>query len=140
MKPAANALLALALACALPTARAGIIEDLLALPAIQSLLGRVPELQSLAQNCNNPAFRQRNAQLCLNAENASKLARMPVELRAVMSNPTTAASMRELCLAVQNMPVRDTFLCVQLAQADLTFQAQMQRERIRMEQESASPR
>ena len=102
-------------------ARAGIIEDLLAAPAVQSLLGRLPELQAVVQRCSDARYKQRNPKICQQAEEASRLARMPPELRVVLSNPTTAASMRELCLAVQASAARNSYLCAELSKADANF-------------------
>ena len=135
----------LAVLSAAPVAQAGIIEDLLAIPAIQSLLGRLPELQSVVMRCNDARYKQREAKLCQQAEEASRLARMPAELRFVMSNPTAAASMRELCLAVQSTPVRNSYLCVELARADVAFGVQVQQqqqaeEQLRQQQNRESPR
>lgn len=135
----------LAVLCAAPVAQAGIIEDLLAIPAIQSLLGKLPELQSVVMRCNDARYKQREAKLCQQAEEASRLARMPAELRFVMSNPTAAASMRELCLAVQSTPVRNSYLCVELARADVAFGVQVQQqqqaeEQLRQQQNRESPR
>ena len=135
----------LAVLSAAPVAQAGVIEDLLAIPAIQSLLGRLPELQSVVMRCNDARYKQREAKLGQQAEEASRLARMPAELRFVMSNPTAAASMRELCLAVQSTPVRNSYLCVELARADVAFGVQVQQqqqaeEQLRQQQNRESPR
>ena len=135
----------LAVLSAAPVAQAGIIEDLLAIPAIQSLLGKLPELQSVVMRCNEARYKQREAKLCQQAEEASRLARMPAELRFVMSNPTAAASMRELCLAVQSTPVRNSYLCVELARVDVAFGVQVQQqqqaeEQLRQQQNRESPR
>lgn len=135
----------IAVLSAAPVAQAGVIEDLLAIPAIQSLLGKLPELQSAVVRCNDARYKQREAKLCQQAEEASRLARMPAELRFVMSNPTAAASMRELCLAVQSTPVRNSYLCVELARADVAFGVQVQQqqqaeEQLRQQQNRESPR
>ena len=95
--------------------------------------------------CNDARYKQREAKLCQQAEEASRLARMPAELRFVMSNPTAAASMRELCLAVQSTPVRNSYLCVELARADVAFGVQVQQqqqaeEQLRQQQNRESPR
>ena len=135
----------IAVLSAAPVAQAGVIEDLLAIPAIQSLLGKLPELQSAVVRCNDARYKQREAKLCQQAEEANRLARMPAELRFVMSNPTAAASMRELCLAVQSTPVRNSYLCVELARADVAFGVQVQQqqqaeEQLRQQQNRESPR
>ncbi len=124
----------LAVLSATPFAQAGIIEDLLAIPAIQSLLGKLPELQSVVLRCNDVRYKQREAKLCQQADEASRLARMPAELRFVMSNPTSAASMRELCLAVQPTAARNSYLCVELVKADVAFSVQVQQQQQGLEQ------
>ena len=106
-------------------ARAGIVEDLLAVPAIQSLLGRVPELQAVVRKCADAKYKQPNAKVCQQAEDASRLAKVPVELRSVLSNPVTAASIRELCLAVRGNPAQNTFICAELYKADSSFKLLM---------------
>ena len=101
-----------------------LIEQLLALPAIQNLMQKVPELQNLTQQCANPAYRQRNAESCLRAEQAAALGRMPHELRVVMSSPVAAKSLRELCMTAVNMGTT-SWLCVELGKADTQFGQQM---------------
>ncbi len=119
----------LSVGCAFQPAQAGILEDLLALPAIQSLLGRLPELPVITRNCADPAFKQRNLTLCQQAEQAAQLAKMPPELRAVMATPPAAASLRELCLAAIGTPAYDGYLCSELYKFDETFQKQSQLQR-----------
>lgn len=109
-----------------PAAQAGIIEDLLALPAIQSLLGRIPELEPLVKRCEDITYKQRNLELCQQAAQAAQLAKMPPELRAVMATPPSAASMRELCIAVIGSRAADSYLCRELYKFDETFKAQSQ--------------
>lgn len=110
-----------------PVAQAGIIEDLLAIPAIQSMLGRLPELDPLLKRCEDVAYKQRNPTLCQQAMQAAQLARMPPELRAVMATPQTAVSMRELCVAVIGRPAANSYLCTELYKFDETFRLQSQR-------------
>lgn len=117
-------LLAALMLVAQPAAQAGLIEDLLAIPAIQSLLGRLPELDPLVKRCEDAAYRQRNAALCQQAIQAAQLARMPPELRAVMSTPPAAASLRALCLAAIGTPAYNGYLCTELSRFDETFKAQ----------------
>jgi len=113
-----------------PVAHAGVIEELLALPAIQSLLGRLPDVQATLQRCASEGrYRQRNAAVCQQAENASRLAKMPLELRAVLAMPAASASIRELCLAVQSGPTQNSYLCAELAKADLGFKTQLDQTR-----------
>ena len=111
------------------TAQAGIIEDLLAVPAIQSLLGRQPELQAVVQRCATASYKQRNAAICQQAEEAARLASMPPVLRTVLATPASAASIRELCLAVQSGPAQNSYLCAELAKADIGFKALMDQRR-----------
>ncbi len=116
-------------AAAASAAQAGIVEDLLAVPAIQSLLGRIPELQAAVQRCANTGFRQRNTAICEQAESAARLARVPPELRTLLSTPAAAASIRELCLAVQSTAVQNSYLCAELAKADSGFKVLMDQRR-----------
>lgn len=117
------------LASTMPMAQAGYIEDLLAVPAIQSLLGRQPELQATLQKCGDWRYRQRNARFCQQAEEAGRLTRMPPELRAVLSNPPAAASIRELCLVAQGTRVQHSYLCTELSRADVSFTARVEQQR-----------
>ena len=112
--------------CAFQPAQAGILEELLAVPAIQSLLGRMPELPIITRNCADPAFKQRNLTLCQQAAQAAQLAKMPPELRAVMATPPAAASLRELCLAAIGTPAYGGYLCSELYKFDETFKGQTQ--------------
>ena len=105
-------------------AQAGIIEDLLAVPAIQSLLGRLPELPSLVRNCEDAAYRQRNLAFCQQAEQAALLAKMPIELRAVMARKDSANSLRELCLTAIGKLPKESYLCAELNKFDTDFQLQ----------------
>ncbi len=115
-------------------AQAGVIEDLLALPAIQSLLGRIPELPNLVRNCGDAGYKQRNLAFCQQAEQAALLAKMPAELRAVMARKESAISLRELCVAaIGNLP-RESYLCAELYKFDTDFQSQsrlMQEQQLR---------
>lgn len=103
-------------------ARAGLIEDLLARPAIQSLLGQ-PDLKALMQRCSDASYRQKNAAICQQVEAANRLARIPPEVRSLLASPASAASIRELCLAVQVTSARNSYLCKELTIADLDFAA-----------------
>ena len=77
MKNIWPAAIALAGALCAPLAHAGFLEDLLARPAIQNLLGRQSDLQVTVRNCTNPAFRQRNLAGCEQEEQAGRLAAIP---------------------------------------------------------------
>ena len=125
--------LGLALILSIPVAQAGILEDLLASPAIQSLLNRVPELQATVQRCADAKYRQRNAAACVQAENAARLAKVPAEVRAVLSVPASAASLRDLCLAVQQTKVQETYLCAELGKADTGFKTLIEQRRLAIE-------
>lgn len=116
--------LAAALLTAHPAAQAGIVEDLLALPAIQSLLGRIPELDPLVNRCKELSYQQRNVELCQQATQAAQLAKMPSELRAVMATPQAAASLRDLCIAAIGSPAYNSYLCQELYKFDETFKTQ----------------
>ncbi len=105
-------------------AQAGIIEDLLAVPAIQSLLGRLPELPTLVRNCEEPGYKQRNLTFCQQAEQAALLANMPFELRAVMARKDSANSLRELCVAAIGTLPNQSYLCAELYKFDANFQLQ----------------
>lgn len=107
--------------CLLPAAHAGLLEDLLAVPAIQQLLGRQPDLQATVKRCADAKFRQGNATACQQADQADRLLRMPPELRAVLASPSAAASLRELCLAAQTSPQKNSYLCAELVKADQSF-------------------
>ena len=125
--------LGLALIFSFPAAQAGILEDLLASPAIQSLLNRVPELQATVQRCADARYRQRNTAVCVQAENAARLAKVPPEVRAVLSVPASAASLRDLCLAVQQTNMQETYLCAELGKADTGFKSLIEQRRAAVE-------
>ncbi len=110
----------------LPVAQAGILEDLLARPAIQALLGRQSDIQGMLQKCVDSAYRKRNEASCQQVEDANRLAKVPPELRAVLAVPASAASIRELCLAAQVTPARNSYLCAELTKGDLGFAALVQ--------------
>lgn len=119
-----------------PVARAGVVEDLLAVPAIQSLLRRLPELAPLVKRCEDAAYRQRNQALCQQAEQAAQLAKMPAELRSVMSHAPSAKSLRELCVAAVGGSAQHSYLCAELYKYDATFKAQViQRQQVPVQQE-----
>ena len=113
----------------LPNVQAGVIEDLLAKPAIQALLGRQQDLQSALKNCADAKYQQRNARLCQEAADAARVARMPPELRALVATPHGSASIRELCLAAQGTPAQTTYLCTELGKADPVFNAELEQQR-----------
>ena len=112
-----------------PMCQAGILEDLLAVPAIQSLLGRASELQATVQKCADAKYKQKYAVACQQAEQANRLAKLPPELRAVLAAPPASASLREICLGVQSSPVQYSYLCAELGKADTGFKTQMDQKR-----------
>jgi hypothetical protein len=132
--------LLLAAGCSFQTAQAGVLEDLLALPAIQSLLGRLPELPVIERNCADPSFKQRNLTFCQQAEDAARLAQMPTELRLLMAQPKAAASLRELCLATVNVPIQNPYLCSELFKADSDLRAQAARSSSPFQRSQEAPR
>ena len=89
----------LALALYIRAVQEGILEDLLASPAIQSLLVRVPALQATMQRCAKAKYQQRNTAACVRAENTARLAKVPLEMRALLSVPASDAALRDLYLA-----------------------------------------
>jgi hypothetical protein len=121
--------LVVAAALTAPVAQAGILEDLLAIPAIQSLLGRQPDLQATVKRCTDAKYRQANTTACQQAEQAERLAKMPPELRAVLAVPASAGSIRELCLAAQGGPKQNSHLCAELSKADSSFQTLAEQQR-----------
>lgn len=112
-----------------PLVQAGVLEDLLAVPAIQALLGRAPDLQAAVQKCADAKYRQRNAAACQQAEQAARLARVPPELRAVLAVPASSASLRDLCLTAQGAKTQDSYLCIELGKADTPFRSLMDQRR-----------
>ena len=105
------------LVCLLPQAHAGLLDELLKNPNIQGLVNR-PDLPTLIAACRDATFRQANAANCTNVETAAVLNKLPLEMRAVMNNPQTAASLRDICAAVAPLPQTNSYLCVQLRNAE----------------------
>ena len=129
--------LILAFAVAAPAAQAGIIEDLLAKPAVQALLGRQPDVQNTLKNCADARYQQRNARLCQEAAEAARLASVPADLRAVLATPSGSASIRQLCLVAQGTTAQESYLCAELARADPPFKAQLEQQRSLVAQQQA---
>ena len=100
------AAVSLALTFAAPLAQAGIIEDLLAKPSVQALLGRLPDAQNTMKSCADTRYQQRNVKLCQEAAEAVRIASIPPDLRAVLATPNGSASIRQRCLAVQGSAVQ----------------------------------
>ena len=111
------ATLALATSCLAPVAHAGLLDDLLKNPNIQSLINR-PDLNTLVAACRDAAYRAANTAQCQNMENAVVLAKLPNEMRVLMGNPQSANSLREICTAVQSTAQANSYLCAQLRSAE----------------------
>ncbi len=111
------ATLALATSCLAPVAHAGLLDDLLKNPNIQSLINR-PDLNTLVAACRDATYRAANTAQCQNMENAVVLAKLPNEMRVLMGNPQSANSLREICAAVQSTAQANSYLCAQLRAAE----------------------
>ena len=103
--------------CMLPSAHAGLLDELLKNPTIQGLVNR-PDLGTLVAACRDATYRQANAANCTNVETAAVLTKLPPEMRAVMNNPQMAASLRDVCAAVAPLPQTNSYLCVELRKAE----------------------
>jgi hypothetical protein len=111
----------------LPGAMAqNVLERILMNPRVQALAGKPAEITNALNLCKNPTYQRANAQACQDAANADMAGKLPLEMRMVMSNPQTAKSMRDLCIAAQSTAQRDSYLCTELAKADQSFNAAMQ--------------
>jgi hypothetical protein len=108
---------------------AGLLEQILANPQVQALMGAPANITNLLGVCKNDAYRANNAQACTNAVNADTVMKLPFEMRTVMSSPTSAQSLRDLCLAAQSTAQRDSYLCTQLAKADSSFATSLANQR-----------
>ena len=125
-----RATLALSLLLAFSSAHsAGLLEQILANPQVQALMGTPANITNLLGVCKNDAYRANNAQACSNAVNADTVLKLPFEMRTVMSSPTSAQSLRDLCLAAQSTTQRDSYLCTQLAKADSSFATSLANQR-----------
>ena len=105
------------LLCLMPTAQAGLLDDLLKNPTLQGLVNR-PDLGTLVAACRDATYRQANVLNCTNVETAAVLTKLPVEMRVLMNHPQSAASLRDICSAVQRMPQTNSYLCVELRKAE----------------------
>jgi pantoate kinase len=131
---AASALLSM------PSAQAqNILERILANPKVQALLGKPAEITSILGLCKNTNYQRANAQACQDAANADMALKLPFEMRTVMSNAKSAQSMRDLCIAAQATAERDSYLCLELAKADSSFNATLQGVRANVPQSGSSP-
>ena len=105
------------LLCLVPAAQAGLLDDLLKNPTLQGLINR-PDLGTLVAACRDATYRQANVLNCTNVETAAVLTKLPVEMRVLMNHPQSAASLRDICSAVQRMPQTNSYLCVELRKAE----------------------
>ena len=114
--------IALVLVLTAPVANAaGLLEQILGNPRVQALLGRPTDVVNSLNLCKNDAYRTTNSQTCADASNTDSILKLPIEMRTVMSNPQSAQSLRDLCLAAQTTPQRATYLCAELLKADTKF-------------------
>lgn len=98
-------------------AQAGLLDDLLKNPAIQALMNR-GDLSTLVNACKDANYRRSNQSQCVHVENVLVINKLPVEMRAVMSNQQAANSLRELCSQAQNTPRATSYLCNELRKAE----------------------
>jgi hypothetical protein len=122
-----SALIATSALLAMPSAHAqNVLERILANPKVQELIGKPSDVLSALGRCGNANYQRSNSQLCESAMNADRALKMPVEMRLLMTNKQSAASLREMCIAAQPTHLANTYLCAELAKADKTFGAQME--------------
>jgi hypothetical protein len=107
-------------------AHANLLEQILNNPRVQAHLGNLTKAASLLNECKNPSYSQRNAQACTEVRQAEMVYKLPFEMRTVMTNSKSAQSLRDLCIAAQNTPQRESYLCAELAKADSEFAATLQ--------------
>jgi hypothetical protein len=100
---------------------AGVLEQILANPRVQAMLGKPTEVVSALNLCKNDSYRASNQQACADAVHTDNVLKLPIEMRTVMSYPQSAQSLRDLCLAAQTTAQRGSYLCVELLKADSTF-------------------
>ncbi len=104
-----------------PAFSAGILEQILANPRVQALIAKPSEVSSYLGLCSNASYQIANSQLCSDATQTQMILRLPFEMRTVMSNPNSAQSLRDLCLAAQSTPQANSYLCAELIKADGAF-------------------
>lgn len=118
---------------------AGVLEQILANPRVQALLGKPTEVVSALNLCKNDAYRAGNAQACADAVHTDSVLKLPIEMRTVMSYPQSAQSLRDLCLAAQTTPQRSSYLCVELLKADSTFASAVNLDQVNRTLKSMTP-
>ncbi len=135
-----RATLALSLLLAFSSAHsAGLIEQILANPRVQALLGAPGNVSNTLGLCRVDSYRINNPQPCKDANDAATMLKLPFEMRTVMSNPVSAQSLRDLCLVAQSTTQQNSYLCAELAKADGTFASSIANERNRIMQEANRP-
>jgi hypothetical protein len=117
-------------------AHANLLEQILNNPKVQAHLGNTAKAANLLNACKNPAYSQRNAQACTEVRQAEMVYKLPFEMRTVMSNSKSAQSLRDLCIAAQNTPQRDSYLCTELAKADKDFGIALQGSRPQVQEDN----
>lgn len=101
-------------------AHAGLLDDLLKNPIVQNLMNRT-DLPNMVNTCKTTAYREANKAQCANAENALLVTKLPNEMRVVMSSPSAAQSLRDLCGVAQGSPAGNSFLCAELRKAEIAI-------------------
>lgn len=118
------------------------LEELLRNPWMQQILGnRIPEvntnlIRTDAQLCATPAFRAANVQRCLAADQATRIASIPAELRLLLTTPAGAAALRELCINAPSTIPSTNYLCVELAKGDTSLGQAIGQQQLRSSIES----
>lgn len=114
-----------ALACG-PAQAQNILERILGNPNVQALLGQRPAaITQEAVLCANSSFKVANPVRCQWVADTIRVQNIPTELRAVMSNPGSAAALRQLCVNVPVAVVNTNYLCVELGKGDATLGAEV---------------
>lgn len=108
-----------------------ILERILNNPNVQALLGKPADVVNLLGLCQNANFQRANPQVCQEASQADMVLKLPFEMRTVMSNQRSAQSLRDICLAVQPTQQHNSYLCAELAKADISFGSALQNARSR---------
>ncbi len=102
------------------------LEDMLRNPLVQQLIGyKLPELKNEQALCGSSAFRAANPQRCAAVIDAIRAQQIPLELRAVLTNPASAAALRELCVSSPQLS-QTNYLCVELGKGDATMGVEVQ--------------
>jgi hypothetical protein len=115
------------LALSAPASAQSRLEEILRNPVVQQLLGsRAPELRTEAQLCANAQFKAANPARCQAAADAARMAAIPFELRTVLTNPASAAALRQLCVTAPVDVGSTNYLCVELGKGDASLGTEIQ--------------